>query len=78
MLERVAKYSHGDHVVMVVARRLDMRSPWTAAFMVSTESSGYLPILRETCEAYASCEDALEHAWMCARSLIEGHAPRPR
>lgn len=76
VLERVARYSHAGHVVMVVASRIDRHSPWTAAFMVSAMRSHTLPILRETCEAYETCQDAVDDAWLCARSLIDADAPR--
>lgn len=71
MLQRVARYVHKNHVVLVVARRRDPDSHWTAAYSVGGDGARYLPVLREASGPCKSHDEAVEQAKARARDYID-------
>lgn len=71
MLQRVAKYVHKRHAILVVARRLDLESGWTAAYSVIFASGRSMPALRQIADPYNSHEEAVERARERACAYID-------
>lgn len=71
MLQRVARYVHKNHVVLVVARRGGADSHWTAAYSVAGDGMRYLPVLREASGPFESDDEAVEQAKARACDYID-------
>lgn len=75
MLQRVAKYTHKNHVIMIVARRADVRSLWSASYAVICANGRFLPALRDTSELFPSHHEATQQARERACDEIDRRSP---